>query len=344
MNYRNTKNKVCETINCSTGSDTPLTVCGEFDYKKAYTTFFNDTTEVLDAKRIISCFFKKIKNQSVYAHSKEPLNITDIGCSDGQTSLGYLKSLEYKHGFNYYGIDINKPSLNEAQKLLLLDKSIKNLSLINQDAFDEDITKMKEFEGKKFDLIFVSHSAYFIGYTDDFKSIVPHSKFISDISNLLSEKGMAFFIHGNSFFKLRRKYSGVYVRNTPCFLEQATPSHLKHLKVLKFNSKLSFEEIDERLWEEIKHPNNYRIYGENVKFLRTLEKISFIINRSLREMEKEGTLSSFINEIKETVFENHNTFPITSFFQVVVPPSCNFTHQIVKALDETEKDLPDLFA
>ena len=333
-----TKKTTSTTLDNDLGKSLPSAITGKLNYHESYSAFLRDTTQTEDTTRIIGTFIDRLKKHQVFQDEKEPINVADIGCNDSIACLYYLKTVSHKAKFNYFGMDISKESLRKAEKLLLSNQIIDNYLLIEGDAFDGKIKQRKEFVATMFDLIFVSHSAYYVGYQEkNLKDESKYASFLLDISNLLSTTGVAILIHGNSFYSLSKKYGDFEVRDTPFLLEQgASLSFLNQLKIIKFTSRLSFAEMDDYLWEAMKHPNKYALHQHHSNFVDALEKILFIINCSFVDMKKRGMLSNFIDEVKEIIIKNGNSFPIVSFLQVIVSPHHTLLHKTAKALQETE--------
>lgn len=338
MNIRETT--VSAVLDGNSEKSLSLVITGRFNYQESYAAFQKDTTQLEDTARIIGIFVDRLKKYRFFQKEKELVNVADIGCNDGVACLRYLKTISDKPKFNYFGIDIEETSLQKTGRLLLSCKIINKLILIKGDAFDGKIRQKKEFAAAPFDLIFVSHSAYYVKRQRDPRSISEHTSFILDISNLLSKNGVAILVHGNSFYSLRKRYGVSDARDTPYLLEQAMcSSDLNQLQSVKFTSRLNFIEMDDSLWDAMKYPDKYILYKNHFNFVDTLEKISFIINFDFIDMEKKGILPKFIDEIKEIITKNDHAFPITSSLQVIVSPHCSLTHKIAKALQETEDEI-----
>lgn len=237
---------------------------GIFNYKEVFATFLQDTTQKKDTAMLLGIFADKMQKNQVILCDEKVVNVADIGCADGTSCLQYLEKLNYPIGFNYVGIDVLEELVLEARKHLPNHSMIKQATVIKGDAFSGTLRQRHEFSSKSFDLLFVSHSAYFVKKEN-------RLSFIKDIANILAKNGVAILLHESSFNDLRSKYGGGIVGDTPQLLEEATKTvGLADFQSIGFTSKLHFKPLESYLWEALKYPDKYPSLQQKADFVNTL--------------------------------------------------------------------------
>jgi len=80
------------------------------DYKKTNYKYWN---RVYSAENVESFIFRlKPKLLDFYINPKKKLTVLDYGCGEGSN----INFLTKKYGYNGYGVDISKPSIEECKK------------------------------------------------------------------------------------------------------------------------------------------------------------------------------------------------------------------------------------
>jgi hypothetical protein len=313
---------------------------GYFNYNEAFSAFVKGTCQKKDTASIVGVFAKKLQKAQGSLYKNQPIKVADIGCADSVTCLQYLKKMDYRPGFDYFGIDTNQKFLQEAKIILSHEPIIKKHALVNSDALSGRLTQEKEFASALFELIFVSHTAYYI------KDVLSGRRFLEDTIKLLSKKsGIAVFLHEDSTHYFRSTYNKKQFNtlSTPDLLEksaQGLVTNSNQLKSLSFTSKLHFLPLEEDLWEAAKYPKYYKEFAHNSDFIDTLKKLAFIVQCDLIGLAESGTLTRYIDEMKDILSNNDNCFDLVTRMQILAAPQCAFYHKIAMLLKETEKEIP----
>lgn len=314
------------------GSQNSKIIGGVFDYNEAFAAFLRGTTQKKDAARVIKTLYTKL-NKFLSPSVNQPMTVLDIGCANAMTGLQYLNTIHHSEGFNYYGIDPNSIFIKEAEAILAESPIIKQKHLITGDALSGNLKGKNELSSVLFDLIFVSHAAYYINDT-------PHDyeAFIKDITQLLLPNGIAILLH--AFLEIRKKHGTVGTVNTPTLLSEAYLSvNGIQLKNIEITSSLKFLDLSDEMWEALKCPEHYHLQNNNFNFIDTVYKLSFIVHSSLNDMHEKGNLKNYIDEIKTILRENNNCFNIKTQLQIVVSAHCSFQSKVNAVLEEFSQEL-----
>ncbi len=113
-----------------------------------------------------------LKKYNAY-EDKSKFNVLDFGCGQGS----HVKYFE-ENGFNAYGVDISKHSVEIAKKKL---KNSERIKLIEPEANENDV-----FFGEKFDLIVSSQVLYYLSDSQLQKRLI-------SFKNMLNPNGYVFF-------------------------------------------------------------------------------------------------------------------------------------------------------
>lgn len=306
-------------------------VLGKFNYNQCFDSFIAATTQKRDTALLLSNIVNGLKESGLISQDNQQLmRIADIGCANAASSILFLQEINHPGGYSYRGIDISKGYIEEAQNKLSLNSFIKNYSVTEGDALCGNLADNSVFSQEKFDLILVSHVAYYI-QSDEVK----YKRFINDLEKLLAENGVIFFMHGNSHEYLLSNYSKdssnnstPYV-NTPSFLEQCSKKLAFESTSIDFVSKLHFAMLDDRLWTSMEKTENYKSLQNNNELMSNLEKLSMVINRDLSELEEEGKLLEFIRDAKNIIIKNGGFFYLHTHFQVMLSSKNSISLQSV---------------
>lgn len=257
------------------------------------------------------------------------IKIADMGCADSGACLGYIRNLREGHDFEYLGIDINDKFLEDAQQKISNEPSVKKATLIKGDILTDGLTTIPKENYNNFDIIFVSHLAYYLKDKDY------SLQFMKNMNQLLNKNGMAIFLHEDSTYYFRSTFNSNYKNiNAPEILRASaeTLNTNTEFNEISFTSKLIFKEMTNKEWEALKEPANYKRFSHLPHIIDNLNKLSFIVQCDLLTLKQEGTLERFIDEIKERLSENNHCFDLTTTMQVLVRPENKKTKDIEAAL------------
>lgn len=311
---------------------------GIYNYNETFSSFVKGTHQKRDTALVMGVFAKKLREKQVSLFKQQFVKVADLGCANSATGIQYLTSMNYPPGFHYFGIDTNRTFIKEAEAMLLAEPLIKKHTLIHGNALGGNLKEKKELASELFDFIFISHTAYYL--TDELAC----RAFLVDIMKLLSECGIAIFLHENSTCYFRSTYNRNQFNkiSTPMFLEQSARTlntSFNQFESICFTSKLKFSPMNGELWEAMKHPESYKRFSRVPNFIETLEKLAFIVQRELTGMAQEGSLSDYIDDIREAITTNNNCFDLKTHMQTMVGPKCVLRHKIARALSETQEEI-----
>ena len=144
------------------------------DYQKTNYKYWN---RVYSAENVESCIFRlKPKLLDFYINPKKKLTVLDYGCGEGSN----INFLTKKYGYNGYGVDISKPSIEKCKKKLIK---------INKNKFKVIPFKVNEndiFFNKKFDLIISVQTLYYL-------SDIDLKNRLKSFNKMLKKNGYVFF-------------------------------------------------------------------------------------------------------------------------------------------------------
>jgi cyclopropane fatty-acyl-phospholipid synthase-like methyltransferase len=137
----------------------------------------------------VESFIFRLKSYLLDKHfpKNKKLTMLDFGCGQGSTIKYFINT----YGYDAYGVDISKKSINVAKKNI----SKKRFKLINS-----QVDNTENFFNKKFDLIISIQTLYYLNNTD-LKSR------LNSLNKMLKKNGLVFFTmmsKKNNYFK---KYS-----------------------------------------------------------------------------------------------------------------------------------------
>ncbi|KTD33851.1 hypothetical protein Lnau_2143 [Legionella nautarum] len=309
---------------------------GIFDYKDAFEAFLKATDQKNHTAKIVGAFASNLKKREVLFND-DRIKVADLGCADSTTCMGYLTKMECPGGFDYLGFDINDKFLEEAEAILSRSAVIKKHVLIKKDVLVGELSASHLVSPKSIDLVFVSHLAYYL------KDEEYGKQFVKNILNLLNDKGIAIFLHEDSTYYFRSTYNCNYKNSSaPSLLKSSVTGLLKmpeQFNDISFTSKLHFAEMSEELWQAAKDPSLYKKFAYIPSFLDNLNKLSFIVQCDLSKLAHEGSLESFVNEMRHTLETNNYTFNLVTRMQILVTAENSHIEQINLALKETENDV-----
>ncbi len=315
---------------------------GLFDYNESFDAFLKGTAQKKETALVVGYFAKKLQEAQIQFTNQEPIEVADLGCADSFTCLEYLKKMNYEPGFNYLGIDTNQKFLQEANIKLSNEGLIKKYTLMNDNALSGCLAEKEALSSLVFDLIFVSHTAYYI------KDLLSGRNFLEDINKLLAkESGIAIFLHEDSTYYFRSTYNPNQFNtiSAPALLEKSAEeltTNSIQLTSINFHSKLHFSHLEEELWEHLKTPSNYSTFADNPAFVDTLKKLAFIVQCDLKALAERGSLSPYIDDIKTILQNNDNCLNLQTCMQTLVAPQCVNDKKIAMILREMEKEIPEL--
>lgn len=309
---------------------------GIFDYNSAFAAFLKSTNQKNQTARMVGTFANKLQKKKVLFDSEEIIKVADLGCADSTTCLGYLNQMDCPAGFDYLGFDINDKFLEEAKTFLSNSAVIKKHEIIKNDVLAGNLSSHPSVLPKSIDLIFVSHLAYYL------KDKEYGKQFVNDILNLLTDKGVAVFLHEDSTYYFRSTYNTNYKNSSaPSLLKDSASDLLKtpgQFNEVSFTSKLHFAEMSEELWQVTKNPSRYKEFAHHQSFVDNLNKFSFIVQCDLSKLAADGSLASFINEMRSTLESNNYSFDLVTSMQVLVNPQNMYLEEIDMALREMAND------
>lgn len=314
----------------------PPIVEGIFDYNSAFAAFLKATDQKKHTAMMVGALAGKLQNKKVLFDSEEIIKVADLGCADSTTCLGYLSQMECPAGFDYLGFDINDKFLEEAEVILSNNADIKKHELIKNDVLSGELSAHSSVQPQSIDLIFISHLAYYL------KDEECGKHFAKDILNLLNDKGIAVFLHEDSTYYFRSTYNTSYKNSSAPSLLKSSVSDLLttpgQFNEMSFTSKLHFAEMSEELWQVAKNPSLYKTVAHIPSFVDNLNKLSFIVQCDLAKLADEGSLASFVNEMKVKLEGNNYSFDLVTHMQVLVNPQNTYIEEINMALREIEND------
>ncbi|MBA2652124.1 MAG: hypothetical protein H0U73_07660 [Tatlockia sp.] len=308
---------------------------GKFNYKETYQTFLRSTNQKKEAAEVLRLLGDSI-GKYIFPKDKTS-NIVDLGCADGVPGLHYLKTLNPTGLCNYIGVENNDDFTKDASLALSSSPLINDFSLINEDPFSGLLSFNKALASKKFAAVLISHAAYSINDPAKCELI------LKDISNLIAPTGLAIFLHEkyveNQFQYFRFKYGNFRVNDIAEKFELAAiNSQSNQFQPIQFDSSLVFSPLSDEHWEAMKYPSQYNQIN-NVNFIANLERLSFIVQRDFLEMELDGSLSSYIEEVRAVIHNNNNQLDITNQLQVFTAQNCIITAEITRATNNLDQEL-----
>lgn len=317
-------------------------VKGLFDYNHAFAAFVSATDQKQHTAMMIGAFTSHLKKMNVLFDNQKTIRVADLGCADSTACLGYLNQIEHTAGFDYLGFDINTKFLTEAEKILSESSMIKKHTLINDDVLAGELSAHPSVQPKSIDLIFASHLAYYL------KDEEYGKKFIADMLSLLSDTGIAVFLHEDSTYYFRSTYNTNYKNSSaPSLLKNSAKNLLEipgQFNELSFTSKLKFEKMSDELWQAAKNPALYKKFAYIPSFISNLQKLSFIVQCDLLKLAEEGSLSSFIHEMKELLEENDHCFNLVTSMQILVTSQNICIAEIDMALRAVENNVESVLS
>lgn len=252
---------------------------GRFDYHHSFSAFLRATNQKAHTAHIVGVLAEKLRQKRILFNCDDALKVADMGCADSATCLGYFKRIHHLGGFEYTGIDINDVFLAEADVKLSHNSMCKKHTLLKGDVLLGDLSAISQVAQQRFDLIFVSHLAYYL------KSEEYGRLFVDNMLKLLNENGIVIFLHENSTHYFRKTYNRNYKNiDAPALLRgsaQGLLENTEQFNEILFTSTLTFEEMSDELWEVTKQPARYQEYAHIPYFVDNLNKLSFIIQCDL---------------------------------------------------------------
>lgn len=308
-----------------------------FDYEAAFEAFLSATTQKNDTAKIIGLLINELLKELNVGDSGRLINVADLGCADGKTSDLYLSEVDYPDGFSYTGVDIFEQYLSSAKEFLSKNRIFKQILTLSGDIFHDNLTQIQLQSKPLFDVIFVSHSAYYMREEE-------YGRFIREIIKCLNTNGIAIFIHEklapDTCGYFRKKYNSVYSGDVPSTLNSALSQEgIDIFDSIIFNSQLSFGEIPETYWSQLDDPLSSNDYVKNKDFINFFNKLCFIVQDDLKEMYRKSTLSSYLAETSQALRINNNCINITSSIQIVVSPSFQHHSSLSRIIDSIKNKL-----
>ena len=298
-------------------------VKGGFNYDECFDSFINSTNQKQDTALLLSHIVNGLKELGLICQeTNKAIQVADIGCANAAASSLFLEAINHFGRYDYQGIDISKRYTNEAQDKLRDKTFIQSYKVIEGDALCGNLSQTS-FGPKKFDFVLVSHAAYYLDSAE-----VKCQNFISDMQQLLSPEGIVLFMHGSSHDYLLSKYSKNSTNmhmpsvRTHVRLEQCAEKLAFKSTSIDFVSKLRFDFLEDHLWEAMKKIENYQLLQTKPEVISNLEKLSFIINRSLSELEQEEKLQQFVQDAKDIIANNGGFLYLHTHLQVMISNEC----------------------
>lgn len=291
---------------------------GTFDYNQAFSAFLRGTNQKRETGSLVGLFARALQEKNILFTGNDTLKVADMGCADSATCLGYFNQMGAAHQFEYTGVDINDQFLEDATAKLKAHPSVNQHTVINGDVLVNGLAAIPEVPLHSFDLIFISHLAYYL------KDDVNSQSFVSNMLTLLNDRGMAIFLHEDSTHYFRSTYNSNYKHiNAPELLRESAKGLIDNgaqFNEISFTSELTFDEMTDEQWEVAKDPSRYSDFGHLSGFVDNLNKLAFIVQCDLSKLHQEGSLSSFIDEMKDLLTANHYCFKLTTRMQTLVTP------------------------
>ncbi|STX59194.1 methyltransferase domain-containing protein [Legionella geestiana] len=314
----------------------PPILDGKFDYNSAFAAFLAATEQKKQTASMVGLLADKLQKRNVLLKNSESIKVADLGCADGTTCLGYLHNMAHPAGFEYIGFDINDRFIQEANAAISNCALIKKYELIKEDVLAGILSAHPSVHPHSMDLIFISHLAYYL------KDEAYCKLFLTDILSLLNNSGIAIFLHEDSTYYFRKTYNTSYTNSSaPSLLKNTAADVLKiagQFNEISFSSKLHFAEMSDELWQAASTPVRYKEYVDNQDFIDNLNKMSFIVQCDLSRLAHEGSLSSFLHDLRGILEANNNSFNLETSMQVLVSPENIYAKEIDAALREMERD------
>lgn len=315
----------------------PSILQGKFDYNQAFAAFLRATNQKKETANLVGCFARKLQAEHILLEASKVVKVADMGCADSATCLGYFDQMGETGGFEYTGVDINDKFLAEATAKLAAHPAVRKHTAIKGDVLMEGLAAVPKVEQQSFDLIFVSHLAYYL--QDEHYSRL----FVGNMLQLLNDSGIAVFLHEDSTHYFRSTYNSTYKHiNAPELLRKSAAGLLKitaQFHEISFTSELTFEEMTEEQWEAAKNPSIYSEFGHTPGFVDNLNKLSFIVQCDLSKLHEEGGLSRFIDEMKTLLEDNHYCFKLATRMQTLVTAQNQHATKIGSILKSIEENL-----
>lgn len=302
---------------------------GKFDYNEAFKAFLAATNQKAQTADIVGRFLNQLQQRNKETTNNNLIKVADIGCADGAACLGYIQSLHCNRDFEYMGIDINDKFLEDAQNKLSAEPLIKKASLINGDILLDGLESIPAEQHHSFDVIFISHLAYYLQNADYSLQLM------KNMSTLLNENGMAIFLHEDSTYHFRSTYNSNYKNvNAPKMLRESAEvlENQAQFNEISFTSSLNFKKMSDEQWEAIKNPALYKKFSTLPDMIDNLNKLSFIVQCDLMTLFEEGSLSSYINEMKQILTQNNYCFDLKTTMQVLISSVNTHSNEIKGAL------------
>ncbi|MCC5791846.1 MAG: class I SAM-dependent methyltransferase [Legionellaceae bacterium] len=322
----------------------PAILDGKLDYNEAFSAFLKATDQKAHTAGIVENFISELNKKSAFLSPEKALKVADMGCADSSACLGFLQNIPCPEGIQYTGVDINDQFLESADTKLSNTPSIKKHTLFKGDILLDDISFIPQEELHSFDLVFISHLAYYL------QNETLALQFVKNTRELLNQNGMVIFLHEDSTHHYRSTYNKNYKNaNAPEILRRSAKNILNNdsqFNEVQFGSQLTFEPMTDNLWEAMKNPASYKKYAHLPHFVDNLNKMAFITQCDLVTLFEDGSLTKFVEEIKFALTNNNHCFELITTMQILVTPENNNTKNIQAALitakDKYASDKRDL--
>lgn len=284
---------------------------GGIDYGRVFVTFTGYTDQKIAHGLICEEQLRGLEEQGVVLRDGQPTTLVDLGCGEGHTACAMIDAINRVHprgdGVNYYGLDADERFVGSTEKLLNEVKGVKQLRVINVQ--QADVLGQKPWPLPRLDYVLATmgHVLYY-AYSDHGKEQTKRNiaGVVDRVARLLGEDGICLFVHSAEdcpLATLRASVADSVEAKPAGFI--ATIAKENRLEVISFVAPytLYFPCLSPQQWEDCKEPSTYGLVRNRSapRFVAALELLTFLAQRELNGLAREGRLRRFVEDVKAQV-------------------------------------------
>lgn len=318
-----------------------LKLIGNESYNERFATFLKYTNQKHTTSAIIKCFVQTLSNNTSLLN-KDQLSILDIGCGEGTFATQLLNAIQpvYKNKITYTGID-NNPEFVE--KCSIISSPNTTINILEQDAFAEK----PNFPPS--DVVTSSHTIYYCyNPSDPELSHTKATRFINNAVGTLGKDRIAIMMHEGpgSHYLIGKDFGTSFMPDSTLTIAQICKENNLSVFSIPFTTQLRFPLLSDTSWNSLRNISTATMVAHIPEMQDSVLLMGFLLQQDLRVLEEKGTLSPFIDTIRNTLEQNNGCLVGRSEIQTIlsVERTRDFEKTIERCCETVKHQLPMVLA
>ncbi len=331
---------------------------GKFDAGRAFSEFSGSTDQKIIHGHIIKALLESLRENGAVLIQGRPVEFLDFACGNGDTALEMVAAINGVHdaGVNYNGFDIDSRFVERTTEKLTVARQVRNQKIEGINVREADILSDDPFPFQNIPnvLVTVGHALYYVAGAEERPEIL-EGKFVSimdKVKAVMGENGLCILTHNSQdceMAQLRQSVSQGIVPMPNRLIAGAGEELGLRMDGFESTAHLTFPKLSEQQWKDLRDPSKYDRFHNSVhpNFVTMLELMSFIAQRGLGELHREGKLDGFIDQIEEKArTEGHikNTSGYQFVFSGRRSQHVDLNEAISNAVESIKEKLPEIEA